>query len=192
MPWQGLGSLRFGMTPVEVAEHDATYGAPEVSRELTAAEEEKVIEETFALMGDSIPPNERGQLAELMRQQFAVARERRTEVRHAAGLVLDYVENALDMIVIAPKAPRAHLDGLHPLVADPLVVVEALGLRNGGDVLAIKSSLYFDRLGIHLTAFVRYGARGFVALDEPEARAVSLNARTAEIDTTGMTRIATG
>ena len=191
-PCQGLGPLRFGMTPGEIAAYDAIYGPPERRAGTDGAGGDPVdieteVDETLALLAEAMPPEElaamRDDLTAALRTSRAHEARTATEVRVPSGLTLDYLDGRLRTIHAASDAARLHLDGVAVFDTELVDLVRHLRER-AGEGAFLRGTTPFEPLGLVLVDFVHKGLP-LRALDEPEARVVSLSPDFDDLDLSG-------
>ena len=191
-PCRGLGPLRFGMTPDEVAAHDALYGTPERRAGTDGASRDPIdieteVEQTLALMAEAMEPEEldamRDDLVAALRTARAHEARTATEVRVPSDLTLDYLDGRLRTIQLASDAAGAHLDGVPVFETEPVGLVGHLRERVGEGAF-LRGTVLFEPLGLALVDFVRKDLP-LRALDEPEARVVALSPDLNDLDLSG-------
>ncbi|MFH5210281.1 hypothetical protein ACHIPZ_19030 [Antrihabitans sp. NCIMB 15449] len=102
-PREGLGKLKFGMTPAQVDALSDTYGA--VTGRRQNAIPDPILRDTLEKFGDAMSEEEKQALIEVYAQN-APPSDSVTETRGNPGLVLRYEADKLAEIMPAKKQPR--------------------------------------------------------------------------------------
>lgn len=168
LPGQGLGKLRFGMSPTQVDALSETYGA------LTGRVDDRIpddiLRDTLEKFGDAMSDEEKQALIAVY-EENAPSADSVTETRGDSGLVLGYRADRLVEIMPAKKQGPLFLDGKDVLSLSGLETLALLERLNGGPGRYASTAAAFDTLAISADGFcVTDEAAGVRTLDETDER----------------------
>ncbi|MGV0810217.1 hypothetical protein [Mycolicibacterium setense] len=167
-PCEGMGKLKFGMSPAQVDALSDSYGA--VTGRGNDRVSDDLLRDTLEKFGDAMSEEEKQALIAVYAESGPSA-DSVTEIRGNPGLVLRYQDDRLVEIMSAKEQRPLFLDGSDIFALrdlEPLALLERL---NGGPGRYADTEAAFDKLAISVDGFcVTDPAAGVRPLDEVDER----------------------
>jgi hypothetical protein len=168
VPREGLGKLRFDMSPLQVDALSDIYGA--ASGRVNDRIPDDILRDTLEKFGNGMSVEEKQALIAMYAESGSSA-DSTTETRGDPGLVLRYKADRLVEIMPAQKHRPLFFDGEDILALSALEVLTLLERLNGGPGRYASIAAAFDKLAISLDGFcVTELATGVRTLDEADER----------------------
>lgn len=165
-PREGLGRLKFGMSPAQVDSLSATYGT--ITGRGADRVADDMLRETLAMFGDAMSDDEKQAFIAAYADNGPPA-DSVTETRGA--LVLRYEADRLCEIMPAGPRHALFLDGKDVFALRGLESLELLERLNEGPGRYADVEAAFDNLAISVTGFsVSDSAAGVLALNHSDER----------------------
>ncbi|KXG87375.1 hypothetical protein [Agrobacterium bohemicum] len=167
-PREGLGKLKFGMSPAEVDAWSETYGA--VMGRGSDRASDGLLSDTLEQFGGAMSDEEKQAFIAAYAQNGPSA-DSVTETRGNPGLVLRYEAERLIEIMPAIGQRPLFLDGVDLLSVGALEALALLERLNGGPGRYANTEAAFDRIAISTDGFcVTDKASGVRTLNDGDER----------------------
>ncbi|MDQ1194432.1 hypothetical protein [Agrobacterium sp. SORGH_AS 787] len=167
-PREGLGQLKFGMSPAEVDHWSKTYGA--IAGRGSDRASDKLLKDTLEQFGGAMSDEEK-QAFIAAYAQVGPSSDSVTETRGNPGLILRYEAERLVEIMPAIGQRPIFLDGVDLLAVGALEALAVLERLNGRPGRYANTEAAFDELAISTDGFcVTEKAAGVRTLSDGDER----------------------
>lgn len=167
-PREGLGKLRFGMSPTQVDALSAIYGVATGRRNDRIPDD--ILLDTLATFGDAMSDEDKQALLAVY-AELSPATDSTSETRGTSGLILRYQTDQLVEIMPDNAQRPLFLDGADMFSLHGSDALALLERRNGGPGRYADTEAAFDTLAVSVAGFcVTDPGAGVLMLDDSDER----------------------